>query len=336
MVALARRWCRILGLDPDAAPPAPVKISTSDLLKAIREAIKAITEAVEADFTPPPPFPPGTDQKRQQEKDARGNADQAARATFGGRGPAPAVTGTRDPRDEETSAARRLARSLKQTRPAGATRSPRPRRSRPAGSAWARHWPPRPSAPPARSPPPSPSLTPAAAESRPRRCESASPVTSPGPWRTPPARSPRPPGSSAAPPPTPAAVTATLLYGARVQALTWPGETPDRVTEFGTPDGKHEAARAIDALDGALGLARPGTARLLALVTDTNYTSAETLAAQNRITRLHRAGCGVIILRPKDTYFRDHEWTDCQVIEIDNPAGTIDAIARAATRALNA
>ena len=134
----------------------------------------------------------------------------------------------------------------------------------------------------------------------------------------------------------PAAATATVLYGARVDALTRPGHAPAQVTEFATPDGQHMAALAIDALDGALGLARPGTARLLALVTDTNYGRSETSAAQNRITRLHRAGCGVIILRPKDTYFGSHEWTDCQVIEIEDPAGTIDAIARAATRALNA
>ncbi|HEY1822301.1 MAG TPA: hypothetical protein VGG83_20440, partial [Trebonia sp.] len=202
MVVLARRWCRILGLDPDAAPPAAVKISTSDLLKAIREAIKAITKAVEADFTPPPPFPPDASQKREQEKDARGNADQAARSTFGRRGAAPAVTGTRDPRAEETSAARRLARSLKQTTAGGRDQVTTTSKVRPAGSAWARPSPRRPSGPPGRSPPPSPSRTPAAGGSPPRRCESASPATSPAPWRITPARSPRPPGSSAAPPPT--------------------------------------------------------------------------------------------------------------------------------------
>ena len=165
-------------------------------------------------------------------------------------------------------------------------------------------------------------------------------MTSRARWRTTPARSPRPPGSSAAwilgraASHLPAALTATILYGARVHALTWPGQTPTRVTEFGTPDRRHQAARAIDALDGALGLSRPGTARLLALVTDTNYHDFETQAAQQRITRLHRAGWGVIILRPKDSYFGGHEWTDCQVIETSDPAGTIDAIARAATRAL--
>jgi hypothetical protein len=87
------RW--ILGLDPDAAPPAPTKVSISDLLDAIRVAIAAISDAVEADFAPPPPFPPGASQQREQEKDAREGASQAARDTFGRRGPPPAVTGIR-------------------------------------------------------------------------------------------------------------------------------------------------------------------------------------------------------------------------------------------------
>ena len=63
MVRLARRWCRILGLDPDAAPPAPIETGLSDLLDAIRDAIAAISAAVEADFTPPPPFPPGKESR---------------------------------------------------------------------------------------------------------------------------------------------------------------------------------------------------------------------------------------------------------------------------------
>jgi len=337
MVTLARRWCRILGLDPDAEPPGPRKISTSDLLKAIREAIKAITRAVEADFTPPPPFPPDKSKKREQEKDARSNADQAARDTFGGRGAAPAVTGTRDPREEETSAARRLARSLKQNTAGGrdqvTTTSKVPpgrlRMGKALASQAQRAAGALPTAEPfthtrSRRVPAPPLRVGIACDISGSMEDYAGPVASAA-WIL---------GRAASH--LPAAVTATVLYGARVAALTWPGQTPARVTEFATPDGKHEAALAIDALDGALGLARPGTARLLALVTDTNYNRAETLAAQNRITRLHRAGCGVIILRPKDTYFGSHEWTDCQVIEIEDPAGTIEAIARAATRALSA
>jgi len=97
MTRLARRWCRILGIDPDAPPPAPVIIDISDLLDAIREAAGAITAAVEADFTPPPPFPPGKPAEREAENTARSTADRAAREVFRRRTPPPAVTGTRDP-----------------------------------------------------------------------------------------------------------------------------------------------------------------------------------------------------------------------------------------------
>ena len=61
----------------------------------------------------------------------------------------------------------------------------------------------------------------------------------------------------------------------------------------------------------------------------------EPAGAQQRITRLHRAGCGVIILTPRG-YAGICKYTDCQVIEAGDPADAIDAIARAATRALTA
>ncbi|HUY44209.1 MAG TPA: hypothetical protein VMV92_00565 [Streptosporangiaceae bacterium] len=43
---------------------------------------------------------------------------------------------------------------------------------------------------------------------------------------------------------------------------------------------------------------RPGPARLLAIVSDTFYTPDETAGGQQRITRLAKSGCGVIILQP--------------------------------------
>ena len=136
----------------------------------------------------------------------------------------------------------------------------------------------------------------------------------------------------------PAATTATVLYGEQVHALTHPGHAPARVTDFAAPDGTEQLCRAIDALDGALGLSRPGTARLLAIVSDTYHTPEEIAGGQRRITRLAKTGCGVIILRPDDPFPWDetHEWTDAQVITLTDPADTIEVIARAATRALTA
>ena len=134
----------------------------------------------------------------------------------------------------------------------------------------------------------------------------------------------------------PSARTASVLFGKGVYALTRPGEVPAKVTDFTATASSESACRAIDALDGALDLARPGAARLLAIVSDTHYRPDEARDGQQRITRLHQAGCGVIILRPKDANHGTHTWTDCQVIDIDDPADTIDAIARAAARALTA
>src|SRR5579859_2742246 len=113
IVRLARRWCRILGLDPDAPPPAPIETGISDLLDAVRDAIKAITAAVEADFTPPPPFPPGRAAERETENTARIDADRAAREVFARRTAPPAVTGTREPSGGEKTAARRFTRTLR-------------------------------------------------------------------------------------------------------------------------------------------------------------------------------------------------------------------------------
>ncbi len=128
------------------------------------------------------------------------------------------------------------------------------------------------------------------------------------------------------------------MYGEQVHALTHPGHAPAQVTDFAAPDGTEQLCRAIDALDGALGLSRPGTARLLAIVSDTYHTPEEITGAQRRITRLAKTGCGVIILRPDDPFPWDekHEWADAQVITLTDPADTIEVIARAATRALTA
>ena len=337
MTRLARRWCRILGLDPDAAPPAPIEISISDLLDAIRDAIQEIQAAVEADFTPPPPFPAGTLHKREEEKQARSTAGQAARDTFGRTTPPPAVTGTRDPRDDEAAAARRLARALRESTAGGrdkvtTTSKVPPGRLR-MGKALA---------------------------SQAQRAAGAVPTAEPF-TRTTSRRVPAPPlrlgiacdisgtmSGFTAPVASaawilaraaghiPSATTATVLYGSRVHALTWPGQTPAHVTDFRANDPTERFCRAIDAIDGELGLSRPGPARLLAIVSDTAYTDEEIDGGQQRITRLARTGCGILILRPKDGFRPDHEWTDCQVIEIEDPADTIDAIARAATRALTA
>ena len=337
---LARRWCRILGLDPDAAPPAPLIITIpSELAKALARAIEVIAEAVAADFTPPPPpSRPHAADKREHEKAVRGNAERAAREVFGRKTRPRAVTGTRDPRDERDR--RRPPPHPRAAR--GHRRRPRHRHRHLGGPARPPPHGQGPRLPGAarrrrRSRPPSPSPAPAAAGSPPRRCGSGSPATSPAPWAPSPARSPRPPGSSPARPATCPRPSPRPCCSARAShALTRPGETPAQVTDFTATASTESACRAIDALDGALGLASPGTARLLVIVSDAMFVApGEPAGVQQRITRLHRAGCGVIILTPRG-YAAICKYTDCQVTEAASPADAIDAIARAATRALTA
>ena len=336
---LARRWCRILGLDPDAAPPAPLVIEIpSELAKALARAIEAIAEAVAADFAPPPPpFPPDAADKREHEKAVRGNAERAAREVFGRKTRPRAVTGTREPRAEEAAAARRLTRALReatagQRATVTVTSKVPPGRLR-MGKALA---------------------------GQAQRAAGAIPTAEPF-TRTRSRRVPAPPlrvgiacdisgsmGTFAGPVASaawilaraaghlPSALTASALFGKGVYALTRPGEKPAQVTDFTATASTESACRAIDALDGALGLASPGTARLLVIVSDAMFVAfGEPAGVQQRITRLHRAGCGVIILTPRG-YAGICKYTDCQVIEAANPADAIDAIARAATRALTA
>ncbi len=339
MVRLARRWCRILGLDPDTPPPAPIETGLSDLLDAIRDAIDAISAAVEADFTPPPPFPPGRQSERDAENTARIDADRAAREVFARRTTPPAVTGTREPRDGEKAAARRLTRTLRDATAGGrdtvtitspvppgrlrmrqvlAADAQRAAGARPAAEPFTRTRSRRVPAPPLRAG--------IACDISGSMRAFTAPVASAA-WIL-----------ARAACALPAATTATVLYGNQVHALTHPGQAPARVTTFKAPDGTEQLCRAIDALDGALGLSRPGTARLLAIVSDTYHTPEEVAGGQRRITRLARTGCGVIILRPEDPcgWGDQHEWTDAQVITLTDPADTIEVIARAATRALTA
>jgi len=333
---LARRWCRILGLDPDAAPPAPLVITIpSELAKALARAIRAVAEAVAADFAPPPPFPPDAAEKRAHEKAVRGNAGKAAREVFGCKATPRAVTGTRDPDPDEAAAARRLTRVLREATageratttvtskvPPGRLRMGRAlagKAQRAAGAV--------PTAEPftstrRRRVPAPPLRVGIACDISGSMGAYTGPVASAA-WIL-----------SRAAGHLPSALTATVLFGKGVYALTRPGETPAQVTDFTATASTESACRAIDALDGALALATPGTARLLVIVSDTNFVAeGEPAGVQQRITRLHAAGCGVIILTPKG-WARICTYTDCQVIETGNPADAIDAIARAAARAL--
>ena len=126
----------------------------------------------------------------------------------------------------------------------------------------------------------------------------------------------------------PAARTATVTYGRQVRPVTYPGAVPAKVTEF-TATGKYEDfTTAVSALDGTLGLAAPGTARILVIVSDGHYKGTQHPDGQKLITRLAASGCQVIWIAPSDTATT---MNGARVVVLADPATTSQAIARAVT-----
>lgn len=125
--------------------------------------------------------------------------------------------------------------------------------------------------------------------------------------------------------------TATVAFDHTLTAITRPGRTPAAVTEFDAPFGGHDLAGAIDALDGGLQLARPGTGRLLVIASDGYHAPHEELAAAERINRLLAHGCAVLQLAfdPDSLHIPGATY-----LELANPATAPDAIAKAAALAI--
>ena len=328
MSRLGRRWCRILGTDPDTPRPAPLAEPgpPSQLAEAITDALTAIASA-----DAPPAGPAGRAGERAAEKTARDSARAAAGKVFSPHARPPGST--RPPTDAEQAAARRLARALR------AAASP----ERTATTI-------RSATPPGRL-----AMREALAASA-QRAAGARPTAEPF-TRTLRRRVPAPPlrvgiacdvsGSmSAFAGPVASAAwitsraaclitgtrTATVTYGEKVRPVTRPGHAPAGVTTFAATDGTEMFCQAVDALDYTLDLSRPGAARLLVIVSDGQYTPAECRDGQQRITRLAGYGCGILWLTPGTPW--DQPMDHARALTLTDPGATADAIARAATRAL--
>ena len=126
--------------------------------------------------------------------------------------------------------------------------------------------------------------------------------------------------------------TASVIFGADVRAVTRPGAVPVEVTEFAATDNYEAVDVAVDALDGALGLSRPGAARLLVIVSDGKFRPAPRTAAQTRVDRLLAAGCAVLWLAPAGAAAQPLRGV--AVHPLTDPTATAAAIGRAATTAL--
>ncbi|ROP37313.1 VWA domain-containing protein [Saccharothrix texasensis] len=129
------------------------------------------------------------------------------------------------------------------------------------------------------------------------------------------------------------AQTASVIFGHHVHPLTHPGKHPAEVTEFESRDNWEDIPTAIDALDGALGLSRPGAARLLVVVSDGRFRHQPRRDGQRKLDRLRTAGCAVLWLTtdPDDTPL-----DGTTVHRLTDPTTTARAIGQAATAALRA
>ncbi|MFD7645142.1 hypothetical protein ACFV4P_31320 [Kitasatospora sp. NPDC059795] len=126
--------------------------------------------------------------------------------------------------------------------------------------------------------------------------------------------------------------TATIAYDMNLTALTRPTHrAPDRVTTFQANGGSHNLGHAIDALDHGLELSRPGTGRLLVIVTDARYTNDETANAITRIKRLTTAGCAVLQLTLTEG---SRHLPGTTLLHLPRPSSAPAAIAKAATDAI--
>jgi hypothetical protein len=337
MVRLGRRWCRILGVAPDqpapkAGPSQPGQGAPSPVGQAVGEAAAAVAAASAAELAPPPPFPAGQVEARQAENNARWQAGNAASQVFA-RDPADGSGGvsgiTRYPDEGEQAAARRLARALREASAGGraqvtitsATPPGRLRMRQVMAADAQRAAGALPTARPftrvqRRRVPAPPLAVGIACDVSGSMSAYAGPVASTA-WIL-----------ARATASLPAARTAAVTYGRRVRPVTWPGAVPAKVTEFTATDRYEDFTTAIAALDGALGLASPGTARILVIVSDGRYKGTQHADGQKLITRLAASGCQVIWIAPSDTA---NTMKGARVVILADPAATSAAIARAVT-----
>ncbi|MFJ7213607.1 hypothetical protein [Amycolatopsis sp. NPDC098790] len=105
------------------------------------------------------------------------------------------------------------------------------------------------------------------------------------------------------------------------------------VTEFRSRDNYEDIPRALDALDGSLGLSRPGAARLVVIVSDGDYRRTPRRDGQTKLDRLRASGCAVLWLTTSDT---DTPLAGATVHVLTDPTMAARAIGHAATSALRA
>lgn len=351
MLDLGRRWCEILGTNPDTPDPgaAPDPSATHDpsgshpgahaapspLAGAIAAVLDGVAANVAREKTPEDPSAIAAAEKAR-EAAAGEAARKAARSVFvlgGPRTGTTATAGTRRPTPQERTAARTLARALdtaglRERVAVKSTSDVPPGRLRMRGvlAAEAQR-----AAGATVTAQPFTRITRTPVTTPPLRIGVACDVSGSMGWAcahvasaawilADTARHTRVPTQ-----------TASVIFGHHVRPLTHPGKHPSEVTEFASRDNWEDIPTALDALDGALGLSRPGAARLLVVVSDGRFRDQPHRDGQRKLDRLRTAGCAVLWLTtdPDDTPL-----DGVTVHLLTDPTTTAQAIGRAATAAL--
>ena len=354
MLALGRRWCDVLGIDPDApsghaepgsstpqdptgTPQAPHP-AAGQLAHAAQAALGQITTANAAEntsLTSAGAAPGGASGQSQPSSPAQRVAahvfDDKARITSTGRN---AVTGTRPATGAERRAARRVGEALTT---AGArdrtvirtTSALPPGRLRMRGALAADAQRAAGAVPTAE---PFTRVTRAALPTPPLRVGIACDVSGSMSQFTGPVASAAWILANAARHTRVPMTAATVIFGKTVHPIGRPGVVPDRVTLIDAPEGEHAVDDAVDALDGALDLTGAGAARLLVIVSDGIYEPARAKAGQTRVNALRATGCGVLWLAPAGDHVTP--FGGATVLTLTDPTTTATAIAQAAKDAL--
>ncbi|AGZ44779.1 VWA domain-containing protein [Actinoplanes friuliensis] len=121
------------------------------------------------------------------------------------------------------------------------------------------------------------------------------------------------------------AVTTTVGFGSYTTVLVAPGERPPRVLHMVANQSTvtfPEAARVADQL---LDLRHGRTLRMLAVVSDGHLN--DIAAGQKIVTTLHRAGCGVLWLRPDG--LPGHTFMHATTVTVADPTDAVAHIASA-------
>ncbi|MGW4565238.1 VWA domain-containing protein [Streptomyces sp. NPDC004561] len=352
MLAHAEAWCQALGATPEAPEPAPDPTGRRGELADVIGKITAAVAANEAAQASAQARANAASTSRAQAKaahaaHARQSAEIAKKVFTPGARPFTAesqrskarygspVTGTRPPTAAEKAAAGRLARALRaaayRERTATVTASAVPPGRLSMRGALARDAQRAAGALPTAQPwirtqrrqgPTPPLRVGIAVDVSGSMHAAAAPIASAA-WII----------AKAAALTDPDSRSATIAYRRALTAITAPGRTPTRVTEFDADGGGHSLAEAADALTAALDLTTPGTGRLLVIASDGHYGFDEATRAADRITALHTAGCAVLWLA-FDTDPRP--LPGATLLQLTDPAQAITAIGKAATTALAA